>query len=477
VLTEIQQSGLLIAAAAGRRRDGRDPSDAAGVDRQRGEGPGLMMTPGEHMNVVEMRRAGWSISAIAKALGRDRNTIAKWIELGGPPPRRVATETVVDEHWAGRVAQLLEAAPTLPVTSLHRLLGAEGCPASYPTLTRHVRAVHGPRRVRAGSATAAIETPAGEEAQADWSELSAEQRSWLGLEPPVYCFGAILCWSRQRHWWFADSLDFHHTIEGFVRSFDALGGVPAKVRIDNMGCLVTRSHPKLALRPPATAFVNYYGFSVAGCWPKDAARKGKVERPFRELKESFLAEMRLDPPGSIAILNQRAVQWLDRVVHARVHRVTKERPVDRWTRERSLLASLPHLPFDTARRVSRQVPATCLVEVDAGYYSVPPTLRGQTVEVRVPTVADKSLGSVEIRHRGVLVVTHPRVAAGQSSWHPAHRAAVEHVAMNRHRRRLHVVGDDVVAPASTSMRLDLPGDFEVADIDIAARLGIIEEQP
>jgi len=49
--------------------------------------------------------------------------------------------------------------------------------------------------------------------------------------------------------------------------------------------------------------------------------------------------------------------------------------------------------------------------------------------------------------------------------------------MNRHRRRLHVVGDDVVAPASTSTRLDLLGDFEVADIDIAARLGIIEDQP
>jgi transposase len=250
-----------------------------------------MMTQGEHMNVVEMRRAGWSISAIARTLGRDRNTIAKWLEAGGPPPRRAAAEVLVDQRWADRIAELLSASPTLPVTSLHRLLAAEGCPASYQTLTRHVRAVHGPRRIRTGSATAVIETPAGEEAQADWSELSAEQCAWLGIEPPVYCFGCILCWSRQRHWWFADSLDFHHTIEGFVRSFDALSGVPAKVRIDNMGALVTRSHPKLQLRPPATAFVNYYGFTVAGCWPKDAARKGKVERPFRELKESFLAEM------------------------------------------------------------------------------------------------------------------------------------------------------------------------------------------
>jgi hypothetical protein len=48
--------------------------------------------------------------------------------------------------------------------------------------------------------------------------------------------------------------------------------------------------------------------------------------------------------------------------------------------------------------------------------------------------------------------------------------------MNRHRRRLHVVGDEVISPAA-SMRLQLPGDFEVADIDIAARLGIIEDQP
>jgi hypothetical protein len=43
--------------------------------------------------------------------------------------------------------------------------------------------------------------------------------------------------------------------------------------------------------------------AFAGCWPGDAARKGKVERPFRELKEAFLEELVLDLPTSIGELN------------------------------------------------------------------------------------------------------------------------------------------------------------------------------
>ena len=46
------------------------------------------------------------------------------------------------------------------------------------------------------------------------------------------------------------------------------------------------------------------------CQAGDAARKGKVERPFRDLKAGFLAEMDLDPPGDIAELNRRADAWL-----------------------------------------------------------------------------------------------------------------------------------------------------------------------
>jgi transposase len=95
-------------------------------------------------------------------------------------------------------------------------------------------------------------------------------------------------------------VDRAHSLEGLIRCFEDAGGVPGRVRIDNMGALVARAHPRLVLHPPAREFAAAHGFCFAGCWPGDAARKGKIERPFRDLKEAFLQELVLDPPGRSA---------------------------------------------------------------------------------------------------------------------------------------------------------------------------------
>ena len=300
------------------------------------------------MDVVALRRQGWTITDIAAAVGRHPDTVAKWLKAGGPPERRQVADTVIDQRWARRIEELLARNPNLLATSVYRLLVAEGFPASYPTLLRHLRVVRGPRRGRTSSATVPIETAPGEEAQADWSDCGDwGERFGLG---PMHCFGAILCWSRHRFWWFASSTDRAHSLEGLVRCFEDAGGVPGRVRIDNMGALVARAHPRLVLHPPARVFAAAHGFAFAGCWPGDAARKGKVERPFRELKEALLEELVLDPPASVGELNTRAAAWLATVVDPRPHRVTGEPPADRLDRERLLLGPLPRVRYDTARR-------------------------------------------------------------------------------------------------------------------------------
>lgn len=470
----------------------KSPANLPGVWSEGLEGLSLMMTQEEFMDVVALHRQGWTITDIAAAVGRHPQTVSAWIKAGGPPARREAAQTLLGDRWGQRVAELLGQNERLLATSLFRLLAAEGCPASYPTVTRHLRQVRGVRRGARPAVTVAIETPPGQEVQADWTELSAADVAALGLSGPVFGFGAVLCWSRWRFVWFADSLDFGHTAHGLIQAFADAGGVPAVVRIDNMGALVSRSHPNLVLRPVARTLANHYGFSVAGCWPGDGARKGKVERPFRELKESFVQEMALRPPGSIGELNRRVGPWLDAVVHARAHRVTGEPPADRRRREAGLLGPLPRLGFDTARREPRRVPRTCLVEVDGAGYSVPPGLVGQLVEVRLPTVADRAGQRVQIRSAGQLIVEHARVPAGQESWDGAHRAAVEHLAVTRHwrqgRRHLHAVDVDVTEVPSSAPGRTLgsepgdglglgPGDFDVAPVDLAARLGLSDDAP
>jgi hypothetical protein len=277
-----------------------------------------------------------------------------------------------------------------------------------------------------------------------------------------------LCWSRHRFWWFAASVDRAHSLEGLVRFFEDAGRVPEVVRIDNMGALVARAHPRLVLHPPAREFAAAHGFTFAGCWPGDAARKGKVERPFRELKEALFQELVLDPPSSIGELNTRAARWLATVVAPRPHRMTGEPPAARLVRERPLLGPLPRVRYDTARREPRVVPRVPLVEFDGVAYSVPPELIRQVVEVRLPVGAT----TLEVHAAGGRIIARHQLAPAGSPpvWDPAHKRAAEQLVTRRHQRPARHLELVDPPPPPCLAELDLgPGDYQVVTPDLAAR--------
>lgn len=434
-----------------------------------------MMSQEEFMDVMALRRRGWTIEQIADEVGRHPQTVSKWIKAGGPPAKRQksADEQVIDERWQRRIAELLENQPQLLATSIMRLLEPEGFNASYPTLTRHLRSVRGPRTRKVAAVTVPIETVAGEEAQADFANCVGQGMTWgLGR---LFCFSVVLSWSRYRRWWFLTAEDQAHALEGLVRFFEHIGGVPGTVRIDNLTALVAKPAPRFRLQPAALEFARAHGTKLVPCLPGDAKRKGKVERPFRDMREALFAELTAQgPPASIAELNRRAQDWLDCHVHARVHRVTGETPADRLVRERPTLGALPRNRYDTARVETRTVGQVPLVTIDGARYSVPPEFAGTRVKVRLPAGG----AQLEVHSIRGIIAVHPIVAAGTTSWEPSHRAAVERLVLTpnqrdpRQRLRL-VAGQDVDAQHGRGDRLQLgEGDYDVAAPDLAARYGL-----
>ena len=283
-----------------------------------------MMTQEEFMDVLAMKRQGMSFKEIGDELGYHPATIAKWVKAGGPPPARTVAEAdrVVDAVWADRLTALLVGNPKLLAKSLFEIVAAEGFEGSYPSVVRWVRTQRGPRFRAADGASVPIETPPGEEAQFDFSDCSTWAQS-VGLSPVSWCFGMILCWSRRRTWWFTTSVDRHHTFEGVARFLDAAGGVPKIARTDRMGALGQSQGRRFQIGPEALEFARYHGVEIKACQAGDAKRKGKVERPFRDLKESFLEELVVTGvPDSIDALEARAQLWVDQRVHTRAHRST-----------------------------------------------------------------------------------------------------------------------------------------------------------
>ncbi|MEA2901505.1 MAG: hypothetical protein QOH36_1392 [Actinomycetota bacterium] len=350
-----------------------------------------MLTQEEYVNdVLALRRQGMTIAEIAATVGYHPATVSKWLRAGGPPPQRevAPTQRVIDERWQARIAELVVPPSRLLATSVFEVLVAEGFDGSYPSVVRAVRDLRGPRFRPAAAASVPIETAPGEECQFDWSDCSSFTEGW-GLGQ-VFCFGAILCWSRWRRWWFSTSVDREHTFEGLVAFFEAAGGVTRLARTDRMGALGASQGKRFRLHPPALDFARHHGVEIVTCQAGDAARKGKIERPFRDLKESFLEELAvLGPPASVAELNARGAVFLESRIHSRPHSVTGVAPQLRLETERRLLGSLPRNRFDTAYRDSRRVhPRLPLVEWDTVAYSVPPECLGQAVQCRVEVDAD-----------------------------------------------------------------------------------------
>jgi transposase len=436
-----------------------------------------MLNQEDYVKVLDLHRQGWTRKEIAAELGYHPATIAKWLSSEGPPTRPVVPDEarVMTARWRARVAGLLEAYPRLLAVSVFNKIRAEGYAGSYPTVVREVRAVRGPRFRAAAAVSVPIHTDPGEEAQFDFCDLGDWAKRW-GWERPLVCFGAILSWSRQRIWWFTTSEDRHHTFEGLVRFFETVGGVPGSCRTDRMGALGSSQGQRFRLHPPTVAFAAHHGTKITTCRARDAKRKGKVERPFRQLQETFLPEIELDGiPASSDDLNARAAVWLDARVHAVASRTTGERPALRLEVERPFLTPLPRTRFDTdyveTRRVHTSFP---FVVLDNVRYSVPPQVLGQLVEIRRPVDTCR----FEVRWAGQTIATHNLLPAGVTSevWDPAHREAAEREALGPPRRHLSVVPEPEPEAPPRQQRLDLgPGDFDVEIPDLTVRYNLDQE--
>jgi transcriptional regulator with XRE-family HTH domain len=430
-----------------------------------------MMNQETFVHITGLREQGWTIKEIAAEVGYHPATVSKWLHGDGPPGRRVVPDDakVLNAYWVERIETLITKFPRLLGVSVFYRLRAEGFDGGYSTVTRELRRLRGPRFTAADRVSVPIHTDPGEEAQFDFANLDEWAQRW-GWEQPLRCFGMILSWSRWRRWWFTTAEDRHHTFEGIVGFFDTVGGIPAACRTDRMGALGSSQGARFVLHPPTTAFAAHHRTRITSCKARDAKRKGKVERPFRQLRETFLAEVDAEgPPATLAELNARAASWLDERVHAVASRSTGQRPADRLLVERSFLGPLPRDRFDTdyveSRRVHNILP---FIAVDGVRYSVPPHVLGQMVEIRRPVDSTR----FEVRWAGQLIATHTLVAGRHVEvWDPTHRHAAEAAAMADRSERpvLRLVTDPDGVGAG---RLELGEGFDVDEVDLAVRYPI-----
>ncbi|MBK9067217.1 MAG: transposase [Gemmatimonadetes bacterium] len=110
----------------------------------------------------------------------------------------------------------------------------------------------------------------------------------------------------------------------------------------------------LLTNPECQRFAQHYGFRLRVCRPYRAQTKGKVERPIRYLRGSFLYGRTF---VSDADLNAQVAHWLDTVANPRVHGTTGVVPAVRFlAEEQARLQPLPLRPYVSLLPPPRAVP-------------------------------------------------------------------------------------------------------------------------
>lgn len=170
-------------------------------------------------------------------------------------------------------------------------------------------------------------------------------------------------------------------IGGLTRAFECFGGVPRRLKIDNLrGAIIKNQHYDLQFNSDFLSFANHCGTVINPCAPYHPEQKGGVESDVKYIKNNFLAERYF---SDWVDLNRRFQEWSNEYANQRVHGVTKKVPQDVFSNEeRQTLQALPTTAFSLFERCERKVQTNSHIFFRNHYYSVPARLVGRVVTVR-----------------------------------------------------------------------------------------------
>ncbi len=231
----------------------------------------------------------------------------------------------------------------------------------------------------------------------------------------------MLAFSRWRFAAFAPDQKQSTTLALIAEALAAIGGVPAKVLADRMGCLKGGVVADVVVPTPEyVRFATHYGFRPDWCRAADPQSKGLVENlcgyAQSDLAVPLLTEAAMTGQAvSLREANAAAKTWCAEVNSA-MHSEICAVPDQQLETERELLAPLPSLRLEIGPAVTRKVDRLACVRYGSARYSVPMRLIGTVVNI----VLDHGALLVLEPATGVIVAEHELVAPGEASILDAH---------------------------------------------------------
>lgn len=361
------------------------------------------------MNIISAYHQVGTYRGAAELCGTTHKTVKRVVEraeTGGPPPRapRPRCLDAFTDLVATRVDKSngrISAKRLLPIA---RAAGYEGSARNFRRLVAEQKVLW--RKANAHQRRPAVWTP-GEYLVMDWAEAA----------PGLLVFCAVLAYSRWRFVRFAADQKASTTLAMVAEALDAIGGVPARVLADRMGCLKGGVVANMVVpTQDYVRFASHYGFAPDFCHGSDPQSKGIVENLCGYAQDDLAVPVLTEAAVTgeqvdLRTLNVRAAAWCDEV-NAAVHSEICAVPDERLAEERSVLKALPSLRLEIgAGSVRRKVDRLSCIRYGSARYSVPTRLVGATVAV----VVDHGALILLEPATGVIVAEHELVGPGETS--------------------------------------------------------------
>lgn len=389
---------------------------------------GVVVDLRELIVILELHKQGLSISSIAERVGMDRKTVRKYIALGVQAPRygpRLPRPCVVDP-FRDYLAHRIEEFPELSVARLYREVRELGYAGGRTSVREAIRKVRPPRHkpfeVR-------FETGAGQQAQVDFAHFLTEFEEAPGMRR-IWLFSMVLGHSRYLWARFVAHQDLQTVLRCHMEAFSHFGGTPHEILYDRMKTAVLGEGEDrhIVYNEKLMALAEHYGFVPRACKAYRAKTKGKVERPFRYIRQDFFLGRRF---RNLDDLNLQLRQWLASVANVRLHGTTQRVVLQHFSEEQPTLQALPAGIFNAVIRLERRVSHEGFVSVGGNQYSVPDRTRKRVLEVH--SLAHE----IQIFEDGALLAVHPALeGTRQTSVLPEHRQLQNRIKDHDRQRRL-----------------------------------------
>jgi transposase len=364
-----------------------------------------------------------SARAISRRLHCARHTVTVALKLDHPSAREVTHRASLLDPYKAKINALVAQYPDLSAVRIREEIGRgpDGYKGSTIVIRRYLRTIRPAR----GRVYQEVHYEPAQAMQIDWGECG---RVPVGTTTrKVSVFVAVLCYSRLIFIEFALSQRKAEFYRCLVHALEFFGGSPRAVIFDNLKSAVLNGSGRAScFHPEFLALCGYFCLQPIACERRDPESKGITEDGVRYVKHNALAgraEELIRFEDYLAL----APYWRDQVANVRIHETTRERPIDRFQRERSLLRRLPAIPFDTDEVVPAVVTPHARIKFDGNRYSTPPQL------VRRPVTIRASRDEVRVLHEGQVMAQHVRsYQRGQLIVLPDHRTAA--LALSRRSR-------------------------------------------